>query len=91
MIHSHAPKPLSVANPSEVLALHTKRLTGEQFARLSRCAEGISLRFEASEFVDALILDGYAEKGVAGVVTVTVKGRQYLRTHASQVALPVSS
>jgi hypothetical protein len=83
MILNRSPKSLSVANPSEVLALHTKRLTGEQFARLSRCAKGISLRFEASEFVDALILDGYAEKGVAGVVTVTVKGQQYLRTHAS--------
>ena len=83
MIHNHSPKSLSVANPSEVLALHKKRLTGDQFACLSRCAKGISLRFEASEFVDALILDGYAEKGVAGVVTVTVKGQQYLRTHAS--------
>jgi hypothetical protein len=82
MIHNHASKSLSVAHPSEVLALHKKRLTGEQFACLSRCAKGISLRFEASEFVDALILDGYAEKGVAGVVTVTVKGQQYLRTHA---------
>ena len=83
MIHNHSPKSLSVANPSEALALHTKRLTGEQFVCLSRCAKGISLRFEASEFVDALILDGYAEKGVAGVVTVTAKGQQYLRTHAT--------
>jgi len=62
--------------------LHIKRLTDEQFACLSRCAKGISLRFEASEIVDALVLDGYVEKGVAGVVTVTVKGRQFLRTHA---------
>jgi hypothetical protein len=91
MILSHAPKSLSVANPSEALASHIRRLTGEQFACLSRCAKGISLRFEASEFVDALIVDGYAEKGVAGVVTVTIKGQQYLRTHANRVALPVSS
>ena len=62
--------------------MHIKRLTDEQFACLSRCAKGISLRFEASEIVDALVLDGYVEKGVAGVVTVTVKGRQFLRTHA---------
>jgi hypothetical protein len=83
MILSHAPKSLSVANPSEALALQIKRLTGEQFACLSRCAKGISLRFEASEIVDALVLDGYVEKGVAGVVTVTIKGRQFLRTLAS--------
>jgi len=83
MIHNHPPKSLSIANPSVALALHATRLTGEQLECLSRCAKGISLRFEASEFVDALILDGYAEKGVAGVVTVTVKGQQYLRTHAS--------
>ena len=83
MMHNHLPKSLSIAKPSEALALHATRLTGEQLECLSRCAKGISLRFEASEFVDALILDGYAEKGVAGVVTVTVKGQQYLRTHAS--------
>jgi hypothetical protein len=50
---------------------------------LSRCAKGISLRFEASEIVDALVAGGYAEKGVAGIVALTVKGQQYLRTHAS--------
>jgi hypothetical protein len=59
------------------------RLTREQLEALSRCAKGISLRFEAPEIVDALIAGGYAQKGVAGVVTVTAKGQQYLRTHAS--------
>jgi hypothetical protein len=43
----------------------------------------MSLRFEASEIVDALVSAGYAEKGVAGVITVTDKGQQYLRTRAS--------
>ena len=38
---------------------------------------------ERWEIVDALIVGGYAEKGVAGTITVTAKGQQYLRTHAS--------
>jgi hypothetical protein len=83
MTHNRALTSLSVANPSETLALLTTHLTGEQLERLSRCAKGISLRFESSEIVDALVAGGYAEKGVAGVVTVTAKGQQYLRTHAS--------
>ena len=58
-------------------------MTAEQLEYLSRCAKGISLRFERLEIVDALIAGGYAEKGVAGVVTVTAKGQQYLRTHTS--------
>ncbi len=58
-------------------------MTSDQLERLSRCAKGISLRFEAPEIVDALVAGGYAEKGVAGVVTVTAKGHEYLRTHAS--------
>jgi len=83
MTHNRALKSLSVANPSETLALVTTLLTDEQLEHLSRCAKGISLRFESSEIVDALVAGGYAEKGVAGVVTVTAKGQQYLRTHAS--------
>ena len=83
MIHNRALKSVSVAKPSETLAWVTTRLTNEQLERLSRCAKGISLRFESSEIVDALVAGGYAEKGVAGVVTVTAKGQQYLRTHAS--------
>ena len=83
MLHNHPLKSLSIANPPEALALHTTHLTGEQLECLSRCAKGISLRFEASEIVDALIAGGYAEKGVASVVTVTAKGQQYLRTHTS--------
>ena len=83
MTHNHPPKSLSIAKPSEKLALLKTHLTGEQLEYLSRCAKGISLRFERLEIVDALVAGGYAEKGVAGVVTVTAKGQQYLRTHAS--------
>jgi hypothetical protein len=50
---------------------------------LSRCAKGISLRFEAAEIVDALVTGGCAEKGVADAVAVTLKGQAGLRTHAS--------
>jgi hypothetical protein len=64
-------------------ASFTTRLTDEQLEALSRCAKGISLRFEASKIVDALIDGGYAQKSVAGVVTVTAKGQQYLQTHAN--------
>ena len=63
--------------------MDTTRLTGEQLECLSRCAKGISLRFERSEIVEELVAGGYAEKGVAGVVTVTAKGQEYLQTHAS--------
>jgi hypothetical protein len=54
------------------------RLTSEQLHALRRCANGISLRFDKSEVVDALVLAGCVEQGVAGVVTVTAKGRQHL-------------
>ena len=83
MTHSRAMKSLSIANPSETHALLATHLTGEQLESLSRCAKGISLRFEGSDIVDTIVACGYAEKGVAGVVTVTVKGQQYLRTLAS--------
>ena len=82
MTHNHPLKSLPIANPSETRALLAMHLTGEQLYYLSRCAKGISLRFERLEIVDALVAGGYAEKGVAGVVTVTAKGQQYLRTHA---------
>ena len=81
MTNIHAPKSLSIAEPSETLALLQTYLNGEQLECLSRCARGISVRFERLEIVDALIAGQYAEKGVAGVVTVTAKGQQYLRMH----------
>ena len=83
MIHNHLPKSLSIPDRSEAVAVHAARLTGEQLECLSRCAKGISLRFEKLEIVDALVVGGYADKGVAGVVTVTARGNQYLRMHAS--------
>jgi hypothetical protein len=83
MTHDRALKSLSIAKPSGKIALFTSRLTREQLECLSRCARGISVRFERSEIVDALVNAGYAQKGVAGVVTVTTKGQEYLRTHAS--------
>jgi hypothetical protein len=59
----------------------TTRLTREQLSSLRECAKGISLRFERPEIVNALIAGGYAERNVAGVVTVTAKGHKYLRAH----------
>ena len=61
----------------------TTRLTSEQLEALTRCAKGISLRFDARVIVNALVAGGYAENGVAGVVTMTAKGEEYLRTHAT--------
>ena len=72
---------LRATNKSQSFALFTTRLTGEQVAALSRCANGISLRFDASEIVDALVAVGYARKNVAGVVSVTPEGRRYLEMH----------
>jgi hypothetical protein len=83
MTPNRALKSSSITNPSQPVATVTTRLTGEQLECLSRCAKGISLRFEASEIVDALVAGGYAEEGVARVVTVTARGQQYLRGHAS--------
>ncbi len=81
MTQPRALKSLSIVDSSQSNASFTTRLTGEQLECLRRCAKGNSLRFEAPEIVDALVAGGYAQKGVAGVVTVTVKGRQYLGTH----------
>ena len=44
-----------------------------------RCARGLSIRFESWETITALVDGGYAERGEAGVITVTPKGLQYLR------------
>lgn len=60
-------------------ALFTIRSTDEQPEYLSRCANGISLRFEASAIVDALVAGGYSEVGLARFVTMTAEGHQYLQ------------
>ena len=56
-------------------------LTVEQLDRLRRCANGNTLRFEASDIVEALVDAGYATEGVGRVVTVTPKGHRYLLSH----------
>ncbi len=76
-------KSLPIADELQSLASFTTHLTGEQLEVLSRCAKGISVRFEAPEIINALVIGGYAQQGVAGVVTVTAKGQQYLQRHAS--------
>lgn len=78
-----AKKSPPVANKSQSVASFRRHLTSEQLQALSRCARGISLRFDALEIVNALVAGGYAQKGVAGVITVTDEGREYLRNHAS--------
>ena len=57
------------------------QLTVEQLDRLRRCANGNTLRFEASDIVEALVDAGYATEGVGRVVTVTPKGHRYLLSH----------
>jgi hypothetical protein len=54
-------------------------LSPEQLECLKRCARGLSIRFEDSKTITALVDGGYAERGLAGVITTTVKGLQYLR------------
>ena len=48
---------------------------------LRACANAISLRFEKPEILKALLAGGYVSKNVAGVITITEEGRDYLRKH----------
>ena len=82
MVQSPALKSAPFSDQSQSLVSFNVHLTREQLDALRRCAKGISLRFEASPIVNALVAGGYVEKGVAGVVTVTAKGEEYLRTRA---------
>lgn len=80
-----------VANPFHELAAFTTHLTDVQLDRLNRCANGNTLRFEASSIVGALVAAGYAKEGIGRVVTVTAKGEQYLLTHAvRQRLIPIN-
>ena len=54
-------------------------LTLEQLECLSRCARGLSIRFESHSIIKALVDSGYAQRGMVGVITVTPKGLEYLR------------
>jgi len=75
----HAPP--CTTTPPRLPPRFTARLTGEQLDALL-CANGISLRFEQPEIVKALLANGYVSRSVAGVITVTEKGQDYLGKHA---------
>jgi hypothetical protein len=62
------------------------RLREEQVDALRACARGLSLRFEKWEIVNALLLAGFVEKNIVGVIRVTKEGQDYLST-LSDVAL----
>jgi hypothetical protein len=81
MTQSPALKSSPVADQSRSLVSFTTRLTDEQLEALRRCAKDISLRFEAWAIVNALVAGDYVEIRAAGVVTVTAKGEEYLRTY----------
>jgi hypothetical protein len=81
------PKSSLAADKSRSVTSFRTRLSVEQLKALNRCAKGISLRFDDRRIVLALINAGYVQQGVAGVVTVTAKGDEYLRTHFSNEAL----
>jgi hypothetical protein len=89
MTQPAAMKSSPIATQSQSVAPFRRHLTSEQLEALSRCARGISLRFDATEIVDALIAGGYAEKGVAGtgVITVTAEGHRYLQKRAAELRL----
>jgi hypothetical protein len=74
-------RPVSPVKASDNVAPFKRRLTPEQLECLKRGARGVTLRFERSELIDALIEAGYAERGLAGVVTITSAGHEYLKKH----------
>ena len=86
MSNSHARMQTPSPASSDSLPRYRTRLSAEQMEALSRCARGISLRFEKAEIVHALIFAGYAERGVAGVVKITSQGREYLAQRATPAA-----
>ena len=75
-------RPLSLVKDSKDVAPFKPRLSAEQLECLRRGARGVTLRFERSELVDVLVEIGYAERGLAGVVTVTPAGHEFLKTHS---------
>ena len=81
----------ALPNPFCSLESFGTRLTDERLDRLNRCANGNTLRFESAAIVDALVAGGYAKEGAeVGVVTVTPKGRRYLRSEEARVRLAFS-
>ena len=81
MKRHRSPRSLSLVSPSQSVAPFKPRLNREQLECLKRGARGITLRFERSELVDVLVAAGYAERGLAGVITVTPAGHEYLKTY----------
>jgi hypothetical protein len=71
----------NTTTPAKLPPRFSPRLTDEQLDALRACAKGISLRFEKSEVVNALLASGCVSKNVAGVTKVTTKGLDYLRRH----------
>jgi hypothetical protein len=63
-----------------VRPLPALRLREEQLDALRACARGLSLRFDKWEIVNALLLAGFVEKNIVGVIRVTKEGREYLST-----------
>ena len=78
---------LPIADPLRQAAAVSANLTDAQLSRLYWCSNGNTLRFEAASIVDALVAAGYAREGIGRVVTVTVKGHEYLRTPAIRLRL----
>jgi hypothetical protein len=68
------------ANNVAVSPIAALRLRQEQLDSLRACARGISLRFEKWEIVNALLLAGFVEKNIVGVIRITREGREYLTT-----------
>ena len=64
------------------------RLTPEQLEALSRCAKGISLRFDDPRIVEALVNAGFVQRGLAGVIRLTAAGQEYLRTYTGGLGSP---
>lgn len=92
---ANEPRTTECALTSQLVAMsfqaqETARLSDIELDRLSRCANGNTLRFEASEIVAALVAGGYAKEGPGRVVTVTAKGYWYLRGHAAKPPLGVA-
>jgi hypothetical protein len=77
-------------SPTDAITLPAAALSDEQLEALATCARGISLRFEKWEIVNALLLTGFVERNLAGVVLVTAEGRDYLQTRGISAAGLVS-
>ena len=84
MTHDTAPAWSPTADPTQLRATFADTpQASEELERLRRCANGNTLRFEASTVVEPLVAGGYAKQGIGRVVKLTPKGQEYLRAHAT--------